>query len=142
MILRGCNRHAVVFFCGGEVIVALSRGTPPPNQNGAAHSPRDLHFSWQQHSNPQGLVVFAMVYAGALQMVTSPGVSTAAVTSAPEGGASSSEATYTAALKKMEAESLADLEKAFDETAKKAKAESDKIWANLEAEFAEDDAEP
>lgn len=73
-------------------------------------------------------------------MVTSPGVSTAAVTSAPEG-MSSSEATYTAALKKMEAESIADLEKAFDETAKKAKAESEKIWANLEAEFAQDDSE-
>lgn len=70
-------------------------------------------------------------------MVTSPGVSTAAVTSAP--GEGSSEATYTAALKKMEAESIADLEKAFDETAKKAKAESDKIWANLEEEFAADD---
>lgn len=49
-----------------------------------------------------------------------------------------SEETYTAALKKMEAESLAELEKAFDETAKKAKAESDKIWGDLEAEFAED----
>lgn len=71
-------------------------------------------------------------------MVTSPGV--AAVTSTAEGGMGSSEATYTAALKKMEAECMADLEKAFDETAKKAKAESDKIWSDLEAEFAEDDA--
>lgn len=51
----------------------------------------------------------------------------------------SSEATYTAALKKMEADCLADLEKAFDETGKKAKAESEKIWKALEAEFAEDD---
>eukprot|EP00752_Nemacystus_decipiens_P016387 g14649.t1 len=76
--------------------------------------------------------------SGALQMVTSPGVNTASVTSAAEGKMASSEATYTAALKKMEAECMADLEKAFDETAKKAKAESDKIWGDLEAEFAED----
>lgn len=48
----------------------------------------------------------------------------------------SSESKYGAALKKMEAECLADLEKAFDETAKKAQAESDKIWGELEAEFA------
>lgn len=75
-------------------------------------------------------------------MVTSPGVNTASVTSSAEGKMATSEATYTAALKKMEAECIADLEKAFDETAKKAKAESDKIWGDLEAEFAEDaDAE-
>ena len=67
--------------------------------------------------------------------------SAAAPSSTAEGGKLvSSEATYTAALKKMEAESLADLEKAFEETAKKAKAESDKIWGDLEAEFAEDAA--
>lgn len=67
-------------------------------------------------------------------MVTSatPAVST-------DGGKMvSNEETYTAALKKMEAESLAELEKAFEETAKKAKAESDKIWGDLEAEFAQD----
>lgn len=63
------------------------------------------------------------------------------VASTAEGGKlASSEAVYTAALKKMEAESLADLEKAFEETAKKAKAESDKIWGDLEKEFAEDAA--
>lgn len=75
-------------------------------------------------------------------MVTSPGIDTTAVASAVEMKMVPSEATYTAALKKMEAECMADLEKAFDETAKKAKAESDKIWGDLEAEFAEDgDAE-
>ncbi|CAM9552770.1 unnamed protein product [Ectocarpus sp. 6 AP-2014] len=69
-----------------------------------------------------------------IQMVTSatPAVSTGG------GKMVSNEETYTAALKKMEAESLAELEKAFEETAKKAKAESDKIWGDLEAEFAQD----
>ena len=52
----------------------------------------------------------------------------------------STEAVYIEALKKMEAECLADLEKAFDETAKTAKAESDKIWGELNAEFADDDS--
>lgn len=71
-----------------------------------------------------------------MQMVTSPGVSSPAVSSP---SVSSSEATYTEALQKMEKECLADLEKAFDETAKQAQTESDKIWADLNAEFAEDD---
>lgn len=71
-----------------------------------------------------------------MQMVTSPGVSPPAVSSP---STSSSEATYTEALKKMEEECLADLEKAFDDTAKLAQVESDKIWAELNAEFAEDD---
>lgn len=72
-------------------------------------------------------------------MVTSPGVSTPAVSS-PTGAMASTESVYTDALKKMEQECLADLEKAFDETAKTAKAESEKIWGELNAEFAEDDA--
>lgn len=72
-------------------------------------------------------------------MVSSPGVSTPSVSS-PTGSMASSESVYTDALKKMEADCLADLEKAFDETAKTAKAESDKIWGELNAEFAEDDS--
>ncbi|CAM9335105.1 unnamed protein product [Hapterophycus canaliculatus] len=80
--------------------------------------------------------------SGPMQMVTSPGVSTTPAVASPAGGGNmvSSEEAYTATLKKMEAESIADLEKAFDETAKKAKEASDKIWGDLEAEFAEDEA--
>ncbi|CAM9140732.1 unnamed protein product [Scytosiphon promiscuus] len=80
--------------------------------------------------------------SGPTQMVTSPGVSTTPAVASPADGGKmvSSEEKYTATLKKMEADSLADLEKAFDETAKKAKEASDKIWGDLEAEFAEDEA--
>lgn len=77
------------------------------------------------------------VIVGSVQMVTSPGVSTPAVSSSP---VESSEAKYTETLKKMEADCLKDLETAFDETAKKAKSESDKIWADLDAELDDEDA--
>lgn len=79
---------------------------------------------------------------GPVQMVTSPGVSTTPAVATPADGGKmvSSEEKYTATLKKMEEESITDLEKAFEETAKKAKEASDKIWGDLEAEFAEDEA--
>lgn len=51
----------------------------------------------------------------------------------------SSEGSYAETLKKMEADCLKDLEKAFEETGKKAKVESEKIWGELNAEFAEDE---
>lgn len=72
-------------------------------------------------------------------MVTSPSVSTPSVSSAP--GGKFGEGSYVETLKKMEEECLKDLEKAFEETGKKAQAESDKIWAELNAELAEDKKE-
>ena len=73
-----------------------------------------------------------------VQMVTSPSVSTPSVTS-PAEGTKSSKGTYVETLKKMEADCLKDLENAFEETGKKAQAESDKIWAELNADFAEEE---
>ena len=84
-------------------------------------------------------VLFALFWTASVQMVSSPGVSPPSV-STPAGSMASTEAVYIEALTKMEAECLADLEKAFDETAKTAKAESDKIWGELNAEFADDDS--
>lgn len=66
-------------------------------------------------------------------MVSSTSVSTPPATSAPP--TDSAEAAYTATLKKMEAEAMADMEKAFAEVAIMAKAESVKIWAEFAAEF-------